>query len=341
MPKDDHYVIVGNGPAGNHAADTLRDEDPEANITIISDEKPLYYYKHRVPAYMVGGCEFEALRIRPYRIYREKSIRLRLGQRVERVVPQERCLYLKHMEKIHYTQLILAVGASGRRLPSHADFSEHLHCLAGFDDAKRVREAMMKSTRIVILGGDLVSMGLAREACKAGKEVVFILYSSLFWPVALKAEIQQNVTERLTALGVEVLVDTEPVTDVQPQEGGYRITLPDGSSLSADLVFSCFGFVPNIRFLLGSGINTEKGVLVDHMMRTNQEGIYACGDCAQIYNPEFKDYWLSVGWGNAETQGVLTAMNLLGGKSVIDYQPKEIFDMDGVTIRTSWWKSFT
>lgn len=340
MPKDDHYVIIGNGPAGNCTADTLRKEDTEAKITIISDEKPLYYYKHRVPLYAFGGCEPGDLSIRPYRGYGEKQIRLRLGQRVEKVVPPEKLLYLKHMEKVHYTKLILAVGASARRLPNHAAFAEHLQCVAGFDDAKRVREKLVASSRIVILGGDLISMGFAREARKAGKEVVFILYSSLFWPVSLKDEIQQSVTKRLTSLGVEVVSDAEPVTDVQPVEGGYTVSLPDNTELSADLVFSFFGSVPNIRFLVGSGINTEKGVLVDDLMRTNQEDVYACGDCAQIYNPEFKDYWISVGWGNAEAQGEVTAMNLLGREKVIDYQPKEIFEMDGVTIRTSWWKSF-
>lgn len=341
MPKDDHYLIIGNGPAGNCAADALRREDAEAKITIISDEKPLYYFKHRVPLYAMGGCESKDLVIRPYRVYGEKRIRLRLGQRVEKVDPSEKILYLEHMEKVHYTKLILAVGASGRRLPIHADFAEHLHCLAGFDDAKRVRKAVMDASRLVILGGDLISMGFAREARKAGKEVVFVLYSSLFWPVSLKEEIQQSVTKRLTSLGVEVVADSDPVTNVQPGEEGYIVTLSDGSEVSADLVFSFFGSIPNIRFLVGSGINTEKGVLVDDLMRTNHEDVYACGDCAQIYNPEFKDYWISVGWGNAEAQGEITAMNLLGREKVIDYQPKEIFEMDGVTIRTSWWKSFS
>ena len=340
MPKDDHYVIIGNGPAGNRAADTLRQEDPESQITLISEEKPLYYFKHRVPLYVVGGCEPEDLVIRPYRSYEEKKIRLRLGQRVEKVDPSEKLLYLKHMEKVHYTKLILAVGASGRRLPNHADFSEHLHCLAGFDDAKRIRGEMIKASRVVILGGDLTSLGFAREARKAGKEVVFVLYSSLFWPVSLKEEIQENVAKRLTSLGVKVVTDGAPVLDVQPGEEGYLVTLADGSTLTGDLVFSFFGSIPNIRFLVGSGINTEKGVLVDDLMRSNHEDVYACGDCAQIYNPEFKDYWISVGWGNAEAQGEITAMNILGHGKVIDYQPKEIFEMDGVTIHTSWWKSF-
>ncbi|MCG8470775.1 MAG: NAD(P)/FAD-dependent oxidoreductase [Desulfobacterales bacterium] len=341
MPREDHYVIIGNGPAGNSCAETLRREDSRARITIISDEKPLHYYKHRVPLFAVGGCSADELTVRPYRSYREKNIRLRLGQRVERVDPGEKVLYLKHMEKVHYTRLILAVGASCRMLTSHASFAEHLHCISGYDDARNLQDKMEKASRIAILGGDLTSMGFAREARNAGKEVVFILYSSLFWPVNLKEEIHDKVTERLSSLGVEVIDGCEPVSNVAPLEKGYRITLPQGETLEADLVFSFFGTVPNIRFLVGSGINTEKGVLVDDLMRTNQEGVYACGDCAQIFNPEFKDYWSSVGWGNAEKQGEVTAMNLLGASQVIDYQPKEIFEMDGVTIRTSWWKSFS
>lgn len=341
MPKDDHYVIIGNGPAGNSCADTLRKEDPQARITIISDEKPLHYFKHRVPLFAVGGCTADDLAVKPYRSYKERGIRLRLGQRVEKVNPQEKVLYLKHMEKVSYTRLILAVGASCRMLTSHAGFAEHMHCISGYDDALKLKEKISGASRIVILGGDLTGLGFARELRAVGKEVVFILYSSLFWPVKLKEEIHEKVRHRLSSLGVEVVDGSEPVTGVDPLDSGYRIGLPNGESMEADLVFSFFGTVPNIRFLMGSGINTEKGVLVDDHMRTNHEDVYACGDCAQIYNPEFKDYWISVGWGNAEKQGEVTAMNLLGQSRVIDYQPKEIFEMDGVTIRTSWWKTFS
>ena len=125
MPKNDHYVIIGNGPAGNRAADVLRENDTDARVTIISDESFSYYYRHMLPKFAVGTKTEEELIVRPFTVYKEKRIRMRLGQKVERIDPENRILYLKHMEKVNFTKLILAVGGTPRILPSLTSFKEH------------------------------------------------------------------------------------------------------------------------------------------------------------------------------------------------------------------------
>ncbi len=88
------------------------------------------------------------------------------------------------------------------------------------------------------------------------------------------------------------------------------------------------GMNPNIQFAVGSGINTDRGILVDERLMTNIDDIYACGDCAQIYNSSLKDYWVSTGWHNAEIQGKVAAENLLGESHIVPYPKETILSKD-------------
>ncbi|MCF6335886.1 MAG: FAD-dependent oxidoreductase [Spirochaetales bacterium] len=94
---------------------------------------------------------------------------------------------------------------------------------------------------------------------------------------------------------------------------------------------------PNIDFAVGCGLDTDHGILVDEYLKTNIDNIYACGSCAQVYNPSIKSYCVSIGWPNAMVQGEVCALNLLGEKKVVESVGRKYFDLEGVRIKTTWW----
>ena len=95
-----------------------------------------------------------------------------------------------------------------------------------------------------------------------------------------------------------------------------------------------------MKFLAGSGLRIERGILVDEYLQTAFEGVYAAGDCAQVYHPELRDYWVSVGFGNAKNLGRVAGLNLIGGKIQAQAAPRSIFQMEGISMNTSWWTKF-
>ena len=103
------------------------------------------------------------------------------------------------------------------------------------------------------------------------------------------------------------------------------------------MVFSFNGLVPSVEFARGCGLDIDHGILVNETMQTNLADIYACGSCAQIYNPKINSYTTSIGWPNAVVQGEVTAMNLLGDHRVIEPVGRKYFDLEGVKIKTTWW----
>jgi len=336
-PEGEHYVVLGNGAAGNAAADLLREHEPDARVTIISDERHLFYYRHLLPELALEGLAEEALWVRPYEEYRERRIRLRLGQRVTRLDTREKTLYLAHMEKVHYTGLILACGGRPSIPAPVWAFRDKLFTFKTLDDARRLRERAEGLRRVLMVGGDLVSLRVSRMLARRGVEVLFLIDGGSLWPVECTDEVRAEVAASLAQAGIQV-AEGRALADVTGDEkGGFTAVTDDGGSHAADLVMAFFGFVPDVDFLTGSDLDVERGVLVDDYLRASREDVYAAGDCAQIYHPELGAYWVSIGWGNAGRQGGLAARNCLGDRARIEQAPEQALALEEVRVRTRWW----
>lgn len=337
--SSDHYVIIGNGPSGNAAAARARELDRGARITIISDEFFPYYYRHKLREYIVGGCEESDLVVRPPEYYTDLGIRLRLGQRVTRLDAGARTLYLAHMEKVTYTGLLLCVGSTPRIPETCYAFREHLRVLGSLRHACGLREAMRAVQRIVICGGDMVSFRVAATLAAHGKDVAFLVDEDAFWPLELTPDRRADFAQALEARGVTVLCD-DALAGVEASDGQYVARTKSGVQIQCDLVGGFFGLTPAVEWLHGSGLDIERGILVDETLRTNLPSIFAAGDCAEVYRPDLRTYWVSRGWPNALALGEAAARNLLGDRSPVPEPPANMLHVDGIKVSTAWWREF-
>lgn len=337
MPFKDHYVIIGNGPAGNHAAAILREKDKDARITIISDECVAFYYKPRLTRFIAGEINREDLMVTSLESYRKKNIRVRCGQAVERIDPDSKTLFLQHMEKISYSRLIIASGSRARVLPSMYRYADHLKFVTSYADVMEYREKIQKAMDFFIFGGDLVGFKFLRMLTAMGKTVTVLICPNAFWPYNLTDAMLEQIVESLSKYATDIIVNDD-ISTIDDQNGSYRVKTQKGIEKTVDMVFSFNGLTPSIDFAKGSGIDTDHGILVDEHLRTNIDGIYACGSCAQIYNPSIQSYTASIGWPNAVVQGETAALNLLGDHKIIESVGRKYFDLEGVKIKTTWWE---
>ena len=114
--SEEHFVVIGNGPAGNQAAQTLKEKAPEARVTLISKEREGYYKPCLLPEYMAGKITEDQIYLSTVDAYKEKGIKLRSGQEVVDVKPRRREIVLDHKEVLRFDGLILAVGGRPRIL---------------------------------------------------------------------------------------------------------------------------------------------------------------------------------------------------------------------------------
>ena len=338
MSKD-HFIVIGNGPAGHQAALTLKQKEPDATVTLVSKERESSYKPHLLPDLIAGKTSEDALYVCSLGTYKERGIKLRTGQRVVGINLSQRELILDHKEILRFTGLIIAVGGKPRIPEPLFVFRDHVFTLKTLHDAKHWIAQLPRVDRIFIMGGDLTSFALTKALLGLGKKVTFMLDGDAFWPLRWNKGIFEEAGQKLAMRGVEVLPHSRLKSIAHPSEQTYEISV-NGHTIHAGMIGAFFGLVPDVRFLTGAGLRIDRGILVDEYLNTGFEGVYATGDCAQIYHPAIQDYWVSIGHDNAVSLGRTAALNLLGGKVEAKVAKESIFEVQGIKVNTSWWAEF-
>jgi NADPH-dependent 2,4-dienoyl-CoA reductase/sulfur reductase-like enzyme len=337
--SQEHFVIIGSGPAGNQAAFTLREKLPDARITMIDKESAGCYKPNLLPEYIAGKVSEEKLYVSPFELYKSKGIKLRLGQKVVDVNLGNREITLDHKEFIRFSGLILAVGGKPRIPEPLLPYKDLMFTLKTIGDARRWIQELDKVESVLVIGGDLTSFAVAKALLHLRKKVRFILNEDAFWPVRYNKEIYEQAAHQLTQKGVEVLACRKLKGMGRLSEHVLQVQVDD-RKIESGMVGAFFGLLPDVRFLAHSGLQIERGVLVDEYLNIGFEGIYAAGDCAQVYHPEIRDYWVSIGYDNAVNLGRIAALNMAGGKVQADVEPESIFFVERIRANISWWMEF-
>ena len=334
-----HFVVIGNGPAGNRAARTLREMAAVDRVTVVSKARQSFYSPHLLPDYIAGRIDEEKVEVRPFASYRDEDIKLRCSQEAVSVDIGRRHVVLGHKEVLPYDGLIIAVGGQPFIPGRLAPFRDLLLTLKTIEDARLWIERLKEVDSVLLVGGDLTSVSVAKALVHLGKKVTFLLDSDAFWPLRADAKLLETVSSALSAKGVEVLADS-PVQGIAALPGGGFEVQAGDWTFQPGLIGAFFGLVPDIGFLARSGLKIDRGILVDEYLNTGFPEVFAAGDCAQIFHPELRDYWVSVGYENALALGRAAASNLVSGDAQDAAEAESIFEVQGVRLNTSWWADF-
>ena len=336
---EEHFVIVGNGPAGHQAAVTLKEKAPDAYVSIISRSWGSCYRPHLLPDFIAGEISEDALYVCPTDSYKEKGVKLRTGQRVVGLDLKEHSVALDHKEIVRYTGLVIAAGGKPRIPEPLWIFQDLMLTLKTLEDAKAWREKLSRMDSVLIMGGDLTSFAVTKSLLRLNKKVYFMLDKEAFWPLRCDKAMLEEAGHRLSQRGVEVLLDRRVKSIARVSDTACDVQL-NGDRVRVGIIGAFFGLVPDIRFLVGSGLRIDRGILVDEYLNTGYASVFATGDCAQIYHPEIRDYWVSIGHDNAVNLGRTAALNLLGGRVMVEAAQESIFEVQGIRVNTSWWMEF-
>ncbi|MBM3584577.1 MAG: NAD(P)/FAD-dependent oxidoreductase [Alphaproteobacteria bacterium] len=275
------YVVVGAGPAGVIAAETLRRADPSGAVTLIGDEPAAPYSRMAIPYLLAGDIEPAGTHLRHGTgHYRAHGIKVVKGRRVTRVAAKSRVLTLDDGAKVKYDKLLVATGSRPVRPPIKGiDLPGIESCWTLADAAAIARKAKPRS-RVVLMGAGFIGC-IILEALAARKvDLTVVEMADRMVARMMDRQGGDMIKRWCEGRGVKVLTSTR-VEAIEKTKTGFRLAIGRRAALEADLVVCATGVAPNVEFLKGSGVETEFGILVDHGLRTSVPDIFAAGDVAQ------------------------------------------------------------
>lgn len=319
-----NHVIIGDGPAGITAAQVLRARDPDATITIFSDDTSPYYYRAALTNYLIGQLRDDELWGVPPDFYFRHQLGRFFG-RVAAVDAAQQRVHLVNGEAVPYDSLLIASGASpatltvpGAALPGVATFRT-------LQDARRLVDVMPELRQAVVTGAGTLGLEWVQGLRHKGVAVTYILRDRRFMGRVLDDTASELVFRNLREAGVALILDDEISAIAEWQGWVGAVRTKAGREIPCQLVGAAVGVRPNIGFLRDSGIATERGILTDRFLRTNVPNVYAAGDVAQVFDPRSGRHQPPPGlWQPARKQGQLAGRNMAGGRDE-PYDPGALY----------------
>jgi NAD(P)H-nitrite reductase large subunit len=309
------YVIVGTGPAGLTAADTICALDPAGSLAIVAAEPDRPYSRMVTPYYLAGEIAEEAVYTRPPSYFADRGIATYFGHAVTAVDTGGRLLTMDNGRTLEYDELLIATGSSPSRPPIPGAEGSGVHTMWTLEDARQVLARVQKGSRVVIVGAGFIGLIVLDALHKVGAEITVVEVMAQILPRMMDAAGAEVVESWLTARGVRVLTASRVVEIGGSQDGTKRLGLADGTELVADVVILSTGIRPNTGFLDGSGVTVEQGILVDDHLRTTVPHVYAAGDVAQGPDLCTGEQRVHAIWPTAVDHGRVAARNMAGAET--------------------------
>ncbi|MEQ8321058.1 MAG: FAD-dependent oxidoreductase [Rhodospirillales bacterium] len=308
------YVIIGAGPAGVTAADTLRKTDPETDVVMIGSEPEPPYSRMAIPYVLTGLIKEQGTYLRKDDgHYDAHAIQYRQGV-VESIDPKKKTVKLEDGSEQPYSKLLIATGASPVRPPIEGlDLPAVHHCWT-LEDCRNIIKFADKGADVVLMGAGFIGCIIMEALAERGVNLTVVEALDRMVPRMMNEAAGNMVKDWCEHKGVHVLTSTK-VTKLE-QSGDetdtLKVDLDNGKSIPAHLVVVATGVKSNIGFVEGAGMKIDQGILTDEFMRSTVDDIYAAGDCAQ--GPDFS----TGGWAvhavqpTAVDHGRIAALNMAG-----------------------------
>ena len=306
------HIIIGAGPAGVVAAETLRKYDPDASITIIGDEPEPPYSRMAIPYFLIDNIGEEGSYIRdPKTHYSEQNIEL-VQQRVDKVDAKAKKVSLADGSSRDYDKLLLATGSRPVSPPIPGLDLPQVHSCWTLEDARHIIELAQPGANVVLIGAGFIGCIILESLVKRGINLAVVETGNRMVPRMLNEKAGGLLETWCADKGIDVHSSCTVESITAADNNQVEVSLSDGSKLSAALVITATGVKPNIEMLEGTGIKTDIGILVNHSMQSSNADVYAAGDVAQGIDFSTGNFEVQAIQPTATDHGRIAALNMSG-----------------------------
>ena len=306
------YVIIGDGIAGSSAAETLREEAPDAEVTVITEEGEALYNRILIKEYAKGKLPEAPISIHDETWYAKRDIDLRLNTLVTEIDPDTATVTTHEGDTVSYDKLLIAAGGTPTQLPVENSDADGIHHFWTFQDARNIREHIEDAERATIVGAGLLGIDLAAICGAQEVEANYLMRGDCWWRYALTEEGADILHDAMRERGVTPVFQSGVERFETDDAGHVEATIdPNGERFESDFVGIAIGLNFNTELLHGLEIEQDNGIVVDEYMRTSLDNIFAAGDITRYYDTILDEQAQNGSWGSAKEQGTIAAKNMI------------------------------
>lgn len=320
MPLN-RIVIVGAGEAGVAAVGALRAHGYSGEIVQLSAETTHPYSRPPLSKAALRAPETLGQPIKSRRWFEDRAVDLRLGAYATEILAAERRIVVRasgRFEVIPYDDLLLATGATVRRLWQLAPLGSEVIYLRTLNDACKLRARLERAARVAVVGGGVIGLEVASTARELGKTVTVIELAGRLMARAVSPPTSETLLDLHRSAGVTVHLSRGLAGVEAMPGGGARLILQNRATVEADLIVAGVGVIPNGELVRAVGCATRDGILVDDQGRTSVPHVYAAGDVANFPHPLYGRLRLEA-WQHARKHGAhVGAAMLCAGRPYVE-----------------------
>ncbi|HCU88552.1 MAG TPA: FAD-dependent oxidoreductase [Gammaproteobacteria bacterium] len=310
------HVVVGAGPAGVVAAESLRRLQPEANITLVGDENEPPYSRMALPYLLIKQVGESGTYLRKEEQHFSKlAIDLR-QERVMKIDRERQELSLEAGGSLSYDKLLIATGSQPTSPPIPGMDLPGIYSCWTLEDGRNIAALAKLGTKILLMGAGFIGCIILEALAKSGANLTVVEMEDRMVPRMMNDTAGSMIKSWCEKQGVIVHTSTE-VTGIEKAGDGFTVSFSSEESIAVDLIVSATGVKPNIDLLEGTGVETDYGILVNRNMQTNDPDIFAAGDVAQGRDFSTGEYSVQAIQPTATEHGQLAARNMVGYSGAI------------------------
>ena len=305
------HVIIGAGPAGVIAAETLRKTDPSCSIKLVGDETEPPYSRMALPYYLIDDIDEAGTYLRKAAShYADQGIEV-IQDRAASVDPDAHTLQLESGATVNFDKLLVATGSHPIRPPIPGLDSPGVHSCWTLEDGRNIAQGAGEGSDVILMGAGFIGCIILEALAERGVNLTVIEMEDRMVPRMMDQTAGNLIKQWCLDQGVNVLTSTR-VEAIEQDGGRLTVQLDNGDRLGADVVISATGVRANIQFLDGSGIETDFGVLVNDRLQSSHPDVYAAGDVCQGRDFSTGEFSVQAIQPTAAEHGRLAAMNMCG-----------------------------
>ena len=308
------HIIIGAGPSGVVAAETLRKTDPSAEIYLIGSEPEPPYSRMAIPYYLVNKVGEEGTYLRDPAHYAKQKISY-INKQVTSINGKAKEVTLENDLTLAFDKLLIATGSYPISPPIPGIDLPNVHSCWTLEDARQIASLAHEGANVVLMGAGFIGCIILESLKMRGVNLSVVEMGDRMVPRMMDEKAGGLLKKWCIEKGVNVLTSTKitAITEVGGEDGSsMSVALDNGDNLPADLVITATGVKSNIAFLEGSGIETKDGIVVDDYLQTSVADIYASGDVAQGKDLSTGEYHVQAIQPTAVDHGRIAALNMAG-----------------------------